>query len=568
MLEQKPLKPAQKDLVKKDIVKKDLAQKIFTRIRQGMIGQDIVLDTPFGARKLFYADYVASGRSYGPIEDIIRNRVLPLYANTHTESSATGRQSTAYREQARSIIARSINAGDKDAILFCGSGCTGAVDKLIRILRLSLPRGMQRFGIDTEIAPEKRPVIFIGPYEHHSNDVQWRETIADVITIAETKHGLPCLQDLRKQVEKYKNRPIKIGSFSACSNVTGILTPVQPIAKLLHEYDAMACFDFAASAPYEPIDMNPEKGEALDAIFISPHKFIGGPGTPGLLVVKKKYVQNKTPVVPGGGTVSYVSPCAQAYLSDIEHREEGGTPDIIGAIRAGLAFDLKDKVGADKIYNHELGFARQAIKRWSKNKNIQILGNAKAKRLPIFSFLIKSGKKYLHYNFVVALLNDLFGIQARGGCSCAGPYGHRLLDIDLETSREYEKVIATGVEILKPGWVRVGFNYFFSGDDAEFLLRAVEWIADNGVKMLPYYKFDAATGVWTHIEVKSYELQDLTKQALVTKQDAPEGIDALIKIANGLIEKRPACCAADECCVLDTTPKHLRWFCLPEEVKS
>ena len=552
------------NLIKKK--NKKLADIDFAKINAGIIGNNHVLETPFGARRLFYADYVASGRAYGPIEDKIRDFVLPLYANTHTESSATGRQSTAFREQARQIIARSINANDKDAILFCGSGCTGAVDKLIRILRLRLPHGMSRFGIDTNIKIDKRPVIFIGPYEHHSNDVQWRETIADVITIAETKQGLVCLKDLRKQLEKYQDRPVKIGSFSACSNVTGIITPVQPIAKLLHEFGAMACFDFAASAPYAPIDMNKEGGEPLDAIFISPHKYIGGPNTPGLLVVKKSYVQNKTPVIPGGGTVSYVSPCAQAYLSDIEHREEGGTPDIIGAIRAGLAFDLKEKVGVDTIYQHEIAFAKQAIKRWGRHKNIQILGNNKATRLPIFSFLIKSGDKHLHYNFVVALLNDLFGIQARGGCSCAGPYGHRLLDIDLETSREYEKVIATGVEILKPGWVRVGFNYFFSDKDAEFLLRAVEWVADNGAKMLPYYKFDAETGVWTHIEIKSHNLLDLTNAEMPASQNAPEGIDELITIADRLIEKRPTCCAEEGCCVLDTTPKHLRWFCLPEEI--
>ncbi|MCF6276059.1 MAG: aminotransferase class V-fold PLP-dependent enzyme, partial [Robiginitomaculum sp.] len=495
----------------------------FAALRQNIIGHDAVIGGPFGPRRLMYADYVASGRSYGPIEDNIRNHVLPLYANTHTESSATGRQSTAYREQARCIIGKSLNASDDDAILFCGAGCTGAIDKLIGMLRLKLPGGMSRYGIDTKIKAANRPVVFIGPYEHHSNDVQWRETIADVVTIAETDDGLLCLDDLEVQLKKYKKRPVKIGSFSAGSNVTGILTDVQPIAKLLRTYGAMACFDFAASAPYEPIDMNPENGVALDAIYISVHKFLGGPGTPGLLVVKKKWAQNKTPVIPGGGTVSYVSPCAQAYLSDIEHREEGGTPDIVGAIRAGLVFDLRDKIGAQKISKVEHGFADAAIKRWGAHKNIQVLGSKTAARLPVFSFLIRSGDKgdkYLHYNFVVALLNDLFGIQARGGCSCAGPYGHRLLGIDLKTSEEYEAVIATGVEILKPGWVRVGFNYFYSDADAELLLRAVEWVADHGETMLAYYGFDSATGVWTHGDAGAMPISDLTNPDQILPQNS------------------------------------------------
>ena len=539
----------------------------FAVLRQNIIGNDAVIDGPFGARRLMYADYVASGRSYTPIEDTIRNSVLPLYANTHTESSTTGRQSTAYREQARGIIANSLNVGDEDAILFCGAGCTGAIDKLIRILRLKLPDSMARYGIKTAIAAKNRPVVFIGPYEHHSNDVQWRETIADVVTIAETDEGLLDLADLEVQLKKYKNRPVKIGSFSAGSNVTGILTNVQPIAKLLHEYDAMACFDFAASAPYEPIDMNPVGGTPLDAIFISVHKFLGGPGTPGLLVVKKKWVQNKTPVIPGGGTVSYVSPCAQAYLVGIEHREEGGTPDIVGAIRAGLVFNLRDKIGAEKISAAEQGFADVTIKRWGAHKNIQILGSETAARLPIFSFLIRSGEngdKYLHYNFVVALLNDLFGIQARGGCSCAGPYGHRLLDIDLKTSEEYEAVISTGVEILKPGWVRVGFNYFYSKDDAELLLRAVEWIADHGEKMLAYYGFDSSTGVWTHVDATDTQMNDLINpDQTIAVNVAPNTIEKLITYANKCIAETPACCAKPNCCILDTTPKHLRWFSLP-----
>lgn len=531
-------------------------------IRRNIIGNDAVIDGPFGPRRLMYADYVASGRAYAPIEDNIRNYVLPLYANTHTEASATGRQSTAFREQARAIIAGSINANDEDAIIFCGTGCTGAIDKLIHMLRLKLPAGLSRYGIDTKIKAKDRPVVFIGPFEHHSNDVQWRETIADVVTIEETDDGLLCLADLEKQLKKYKNRPLKIGSFSAGSNVTGILVEAAPVAKLLHKYGAMAAFDYAGAAPYIPVDMNGLDGAYLDAVFISPHKFIGGPGTPGLLVVKKKWAKNKTPVIPGGGTVSYVSPCAQAYLGDVEHREEGGTPDIIGAIRAGLAFQLRDEIGASKIADKEKAFARKAIARWGQHKNIKILGDHSVDRLPIFSFLIRCGERYLHYNFVVAVLNDVFGIQARGGCSCAGPYGHRLLDIDLKLSREYEKVIGTGVEILKPGWVRVGFNYFYNDADIDLLMQAVEWVADNGYKLLPLYNFDSATGQWAHKGASDQSLLDLRALAPKKMGNPPVGTAALCAIANKLAAQNHAPCDQNKCCVLAETPEHLQWFSL------
>ena len=262
--------------------------------------------------------------------------------------------------------------------------------------------------------------------------------------------------------------------------------------------------------------------------------------------------------------MSYVSPCAQAYLPDIEHREEGGTPEIVGAIRAGLTFQLRDKVGVEKIAAKEKIFAKKAIARWSQNENIQILGSHTARRLPIFSFLIRCGERYLHYNFVVALLNDLFGVQARGGCSCAGPYGHRLLDIDLEMSREYEKIIGTGVEILKPGWVRVGFNYFYSAEDSELLLRAVEWVADHGYKMLPLYGFDSATGRWVHKDMHCETLLSLTDLRAPQKDAPPASLEALMKAADGYTQKIQSGCETHKCCVLDDTPEHLRWFSLAD----
>ncbi len=534
----------------------------FASLRENIIGHDHVLDGPFGPRHLFYADYVASGRSYGPIEDVIRDRVLPLYANTHTEASATGRQSTAFRERARAVIASSIGATDKDAILFCGSGCTGAIDKFIQILGLKLSNGLQKYGVDTKILAKNRPVIFIGPYEHHSNDVQWRETIADVITIGETKDGLLDLDDLEKQLIKYKRRPLRLGSFSTASNVTGICTDADAVAKLLHKHGALAAFDYAGGAPYVPININAGDDGHFDAVFISPHKFLGGPGTPGLLVLKKELAQNKTPVIPGGGTVSYVSPCAQAYLECIEHREEGGTPDIVGAIRTGLVFDLKEKTGSDAISEAEHHFAKLALKRWDKHPNIQILGDTTVDRLPIFSLLIRHGKEqFLHYNFVVALLNDMFGIQARGGCSCAGPYGHRLLNIDIKTSKEYEAIISGGLEVLKPGWVRVGFNYFFSEYEAELLLHAIEWVADHGAKLLPLYQFESQSGKWVHLDCLDDQPLDLTN--LPPKQQmskAPHAIKDLMAAANAHMKAAPDHEIENCCPMLAACPDHLKWF--------
>ena len=532
----------------------------YADIRRNIIGHDHAIQTPFGARELLYADYVASGRAYGPIEDKIRDQVLPLYANTHTESSATGRQSTAYREEARQIIADSLNCNKDDGIIFCGSGCTGAIDKLIGMLGLRLPIELSAYGVTTEIDPIKKPVVFVGPYEHHSNDVQWRESLAEVVTIEETSNGQIDLGDLEKRLEEYKDRPLLIGSFSAASNVTGILTDTAAIARVIHEYGGLAAFDYAAAAPYMSIDMNAPNNAHMDAVFISPHKFLGGPGTPGLLVVKKKWANNQTPVIPGGGTVSYVSPCAQSYLTNVEHREEGGTPEIIGAIRAGQAFALQSTIGADKIAAKEHALSETVIERWGRHENIQILGSTNAPRLPFFSFLIRRENKYLHHNFVVALLNDLFGIQSRGGCSCAGPYGHRLLDIDIETSTEFQSFIDQGIEILKPGWIRLGFNYFFSEAETNFILEAVEWIADNGYKFLPLYKCDSRSSLWVHLDSAANPVLSLMGASPSLRNERLLDRSDLIEWATHKAQDIPTSSPDRACDLMDSAPPHLRWF--------
>lgn len=532
----------------------------FEDIRASLIGEGAVIPGPFGPRALIYADYVASGRSLGFIEDAIRAHVLPWYGNTHTETSFTGRRTTELRELARATVREALGADDGHAVVFAGSGATGAVDKLIRALQMGGPAG--------KLGPEA--VVFVGPYEHHSNDLPWRECGAKIVRIPLDRTGRPCLDALRAGLEAHRGTRLIVGAFSAASNVTGVRTDIRAIAKALHEAGGWCVVDFAAAAPYLRISLMesaPGAGDRIDAAFLSPHKFPGGPGGSGLLIAEKALLSTPRPTVAGGGTVSFVTPEDHCYIGAIEAREEAGTPSIVENIRAGMALALQAELGADKIEAAEERNAHRLEAALARIPGMELLGPRDVPRLGIFSFNIRVGARYLHHGFIVALLNDLFGIQARGGCSCAGPYGHFLLDLGKDLSRRHAAAVDRGLTVFRPGWVRLGVNYFFSDEDVDRLAAALDFIARGGASLLPLYDLDAEAGVWrargAKVGAPPARLADLWAPCPAETAPAPD-FDGCLAAARALAEEGRT--RTDARLVnFRAEDETLRWFWLPHE---
>ena len=486
------------------------AQITFSYLRDQTVGIDAPIQTPFGERRLVYADFTASGRMLAFVEDYMRD-IGTLYANSHTEDSLTGRATTARLHAAEVRIKELLNAGESGRLIACGTGSTGAIHKLQEILGIAMPPATRHFvssvlGEDAERRlRERQPVVFVGPYEHHSNEVTWREGLATVLEVDLTPDGGLDLDHLEAllQDERYADRP-RIGSFSAASNVTGRKTPVHQVARLLHRYDALACFDYAAAAPYVTIDMNPagDPAGALDAVFLSPHKYLGGPGSCGVLVFNDSlYRKELPPSVGGGGTVVYVNPEGHAFIRDVEEREKAGTPGIMQTIRAALAMEIRDALGTETIEERERSLLERALGRWGSDPSIRILGCPEAEnRIGIISFNIADSHtgRLLHPRFVTTLLDDLFGIQSRAGCSCAGPYAHRILGIGPRQATRLMALSEEGFHGVKPGWCRVGFHYTMDDAEADFVIDAVSFIARYGVRFLPDYTFNVRSGTWAH----------------------------------------------------------------------
>jgi len=571
----------------------------FDFLRRELIGADAPIQTPFGERLMMYADYTASGRCLCFVENYLR-QLQRIYANSHTEDDISGRSMTQLLREAEESIKRSVNAGDTGRIICVGSGATGAIDKLQQLIGVALPPatrqhlgtllgnalGEKTVGIVKEYLRENQPIVFVGPYEHHSNEISWRENLATVVAVRLDTEGGIDLKHLEELLQNpaYQGRK-RIGSFSAASNVTGIKSPVHEIAALLHRYDAIACFDYAASAPYVEIDMNPPAdkyaGDAsLDAIFISPHKFLGGPGSTGVLVFNESlYHRELPPTVSAGGTVDYVGPTNQDFISHIEEREKPGTPGVLQVLKAAMVFEIKDNVTTRRIEQREHELLQKIFERWLANPAIEILGNQDpAKRVGIISFNVKSntggldGSQYLHPKFITTLLNDLFGIQSRAGCSCAGPYGHRLLDIDEETSEEYRSCVVEGYSGIKPGWCRISMHYVMDDLEVDFLLDAVDFVARYGGLFLRLYDFDLYDGSWSK-KIDSTNLQRFSLEAALQAgmgEQTPMPFDErqkrytsylqqALKLARKLQKQAPSVEHA-----LDGKLGELQFFALPE----
>lgn len=465
----------------------------FARFRNNIIGQDMVFETPFGRKKMVYADWIASGRLYRPIEEKLTNVFGPYVGNTHTETSETGTLMTKAYHLAHKRIKEHVNARSTDVLITSGFGMTGVINKFQRILGL---RGCGHLAFSECLEKKERPVVFLSHMEHHSNHTSWFETATDIVQLQPDRDLLIDLDELRRNLEKYKSREMKIASVTACSNVTGIETPLEEIASIMHAYGGYIFVDFAASAPYVDINMHPEDPmKKLDAIFFSPHKFLGGPGSSGVLVFCSSLYHNPVPDQPGGGTVDWTNPWGEyKYIDDIEAREDGGTPGFLQAIKTALCIELKDQMDTRLIREREACLVQKMFEGLDSIPGIRILADNVRTRLGVISFYLNN----LHYNLVVKLLNDLFGIQVRGGCACAGTYGHFLLDVTYEHSHEITERISHGDLSDKPGWIRLSLHPTMTDEEVEFIIESIRYIALNGLSLASEYHYDKKNNTFRH----------------------------------------------------------------------
>ncbi|TAL91288.1 MAG: aminotransferase class V-fold PLP-dependent enzyme [Rhodanobacter sp.] len=471
----------------------DPLELYFAPYRANTVGRDLAFRSPYGEQRIVYADWTASGRLYRPIEQRLLDRFGPHVGNTHSQSSETGRAMTLAYHEAHRILKAHVHAGAEDLILSTGSGMTGAINKFQRILGLKAPQGLRGF---IDIPPAERPVVFITHMEHHSNQTSWHETIAEVVVIPPDQLGQVDLAALEALLQEYRARPMKIGSFTACSNVTGLCTPYHAMAALMHRAGGVAFIDFAASAPYVDIDMHPADPEqSLDAVLWSPHKFLGGPGSSGVLVFNRALYRNTVPDDSGGGTVNWTNPWGQySFLDDIEAREDAGTPGFLQAIKAALAVQLKDQMGVASMQRREQAIVAHVMEALQSIPGVHVLAPAQRERLAIFSFYVER----IHYNLVVQLLNDRFGVQSRGGCSCAGTYGHYLLHVDPSRSHSITERIDHGDLSEKPGWVRLSFHPTSTMADIDHAMHALREIVQHIDQWAQDYEYSPVTNEFAH----------------------------------------------------------------------
>jgi selenocysteine lyase/cysteine desulfurase len=469
-------------------------ESFFEPFRRNTIGHDQTFVSPYGERRVVYADWTASGRLYRPIEDRLRDRFGPFVGNTHSESSVTGSAMTLAYHVAHDILRRHVNASADDLVLTVGAGMTAAVNKLQRLLGLKAPEGLRRF---IDLPARERPVVFVTHLEHHSNHTSWYETIADVVVVPPDAEGVVSLEALEEQLHAYRTRPVKIGAFSACSNVTGIFTPYHAMARLMHRAGGVALIDFSASAPYVHIDMHPaDDAEGyLDAVLFSPHKFLGGPGSAGVMVFNRALYKNSVPDEAGGGTVAWTNPWGQyAFLDDIEAREDAGTPGFLQAIKSALSVQLKDEMTVEAMRAREHIIAPYAMDKLSAIPGVHVLAQGVRDRLAMLSFWVED----VHYNLMVRLLNDRFGVQSRGGCSCAGTYGHYLLHVDPSRSKSITDRIDLGDLSEKPGWVRLSFHPSTTMADIDHAINAVAECVANVKAWQQDYVYSNLTNEYAH----------------------------------------------------------------------